>query len=87
MHGNNTARIYRSPYYGNAQAAAVWGDAEVAAGRKHPRPKNKQKEITPGRYKTTNGLKESVLEEIYEAELCGDITPEERMALIDYMDI
>ena len=29
---------------------------------------------------------ESVLEEIYEAELCGDITPEERMALIDYMD-
>ena len=40
----------------------------------------------PGRYKTTSGLKESVLEEIYEAELCGDITPEERMALIDYMD-
>ena len=39
------------------------------------------------RYKTTNGLKESVLEEIYEAELCGDITPEERMALIDYMDM
>ena len=31
--------------------------------------------------------KESVLEEIYEAELCGDITPEERMALIDYMDM
>ena len=27
------------------------------------------------------------LEEIYEAELCGDITPEERMALIDYMDM
>ena len=41
----------------------------------------------PGRYKTTNGIKESVLEEIYEAELCGDITPEERMALIDYMDM
>ena len=41
----------------------------------------------PGRYKTTSGLKESVLEEIYEAELCGDITPEERMALIDYMDM
>ena len=40
-----------------------------------------------GMYKTTNGLKESVLEEIYEAELCGDITPEERMALIDYMDM
>ena len=39
-----------------------------------------------GRFKTTNGLKESVLEEIYEAELCGDITPEERMALLDYMD-
>ena len=32
------------------------------------------------------GVKESVLEEIYEAELCGDITPEERMALIDYME-
>ena len=30
--------------------------------------------------------KESVLEEIYEAELCGDITPEERMSLIDYMN-
>ena len=31
--------------------------------------------------------KESVLEEIYEAELCGDITPEERQSLIDYMNI
>ena len=31
--------------------------------------------------------KESVLEDIYEAELCGEITPEERMALIDYMNI
>ncbi len=31
--------------------------------------------------------KESVLEDIYEAELCGEITPEERMALIDYMTI
>ena len=40
-----------------------------------------------GKYKTTNGLKESVLEEIYEAELCGDITPEERQSLIDYMNI
>lgn len=30
--------------------------------------------------------KESVLEEIYEAELCGDITPEERSALIDYLN-
>lgn len=29
---------------------------------------------------------ESVLEEIYEVELCGDITPEERAALIDYME-
>ena len=38
------------------------------------------------RYKTGKGIKESVLEEIYEAELCGDITPEERMALIDYME-
>ena len=33
-----------------------------------------------------NNVKESVMEEIYEAELCGDITPEERMALLDYMD-
>ena len=40
-----------------------------------------------GRFKTCKGIKESVLEEIYEAELCGDITPEERMALIDYMDM
>ena len=40
-----------------------------------------------GRFKTGKGIKESVLEEIYEAELCGDITPEERMALIDYMDM
>ena len=32
-----------------------------------------------------NNVKESVMEEIYEAELCGDITPEERMALLDYM--
>ena len=31
--------------------------------------------------------KESVLEDIYEAELNGEITPEERMALIDYMNI
>ena len=31
--------------------------------------------------------KESVLEEIYEAELCGDITPEERQSLIDYMNM
>ena len=29
---------------------------------------------------------ESVLEEIYEAELCGEITSEERQTLIDYMD-
>ena len=40
-----------------------------------------------GRYKTTNGLKESVLEEIYEAELCGEITSEERQTLIGYMSI
>ena len=39
-----------------------------------------------GMYKTCKGLKESVLEEIYEAELCGDITSEERAALIDYME-
>ena len=41
----------------------------------------------PGRYKTTSGLKESVLEDIYEAELNGEITPEERQSLIDYMNI
>ena len=50
------------------------------------RGSSKKEEREPGRYKTTSGLKESVLEEIYEAELCGDITPEERMALIDYMN-
>ena len=49
------------------------------------RGNSKRNEREPGRYKTTNGLKESVLEEIYEAELCGDITADERMALIDYM--
>ena len=31
--------------------------------------------------------KESVLEDIYEAELNGEITPEERQSLIDYMNI
>lgn len=35
---------------------------------------------------TTNVKQESVLEEIYEAELCGDITPEERAVLIDYLN-
>ena len=37
-------------------------------------------------YKTTNDIKESVLEEIYGAKLCKEITPEERIALLDYMD-
>ena len=32
-------------------------------------------------------IKESVLEDIYEAELNGEITPEERQSLIDYMNI
>ena len=67
-------------------------DYELRTGKesvsKNPwRGNSKRKERKPGRYKTTSGLKESVLEEIYEAELCGDITPEERMALIDYMDM
>ena len=57
------------------------------AAQKNPwRGNSKREPEVKGRYKTTNGLKESVLEEIYEAELCGDITPEERMALIDYME-
>ena len=51
------------------------------------RGNSKREPEVKGRYKTTNGLKESVLEEIYEAELCGDITPEERQSLIDYMNI
>ena len=51
------------------------------------RGNSKREPEVKGKYKTTSGLKESVLEEIYEAELCGDITPEERMALIDYMNI
>ena len=51
------------------------------------RGNSKREPEVKGKYKTTNGLKESVLEEIYEAELCGDITPEERQSLIDYMNI
>ena len=76
---------------------AVEGDTErtlkskmrgsLAAGMNEWRGNSKRPpEQQKGRFKTTSGLKESVLEEIYEAELCGDITPEERMALIDYMD-
>ena len=75
---------------------AVEGDTErtlkskmrgsLAAGMNEWRGNSKREPEVKGRYKTTNGLKESVLEEIYEAELCGDITPEERMALIDYME-
>ena len=47
-----------------------------------------RREVSKNRWRSTGKpVKESVLEEIYEAELCGDITPEERMALIDYMDM
>ena len=76
---------------------AVEGDTErtlkskmrgsLAAGMNEWRGNSKRPPEQKGRFKTTNGLKESVLEEIYEAELCGDITPEERMSLIDYMDM
>ena len=67
-------------------------DYELRTGKesvsKNPwRGNSKREEKESGRYKTTSGLKESVLEEIYEAELCGDITPEERISLIDYMNI
>ena len=51
------------------------------------RGNSRRKAEVKDKYKTTNGLKESVLEEIYEAELCGDITSEERQSLIDYMNI
>ena len=57
------------------------------AGRNKWRGNSKRPPEQKGRFKTTNGLKESVLEEIYEAELCGDITPEERQSLIYYMNI
>ena len=74
----------------NAKSDHVLRDGFIDRGRasakKNPwRGNSKREEREPGMYKTTNGLKESVLEEIYEAELCGDITAEERMALIDYM--
>ena len=75
---------------------AVEGDTEHTLkseiyGAKHARSNiwrgnSKRPPEHKGMFKTGNGIKESVLEEIYEAELCGDITPEERMALIDYMD-
>ena len=58
--------------------------SNVASMNRFRKPEKTERE--PGAYKTCKGLKESVLEEIYEAELCGDITPEERAALIDYME-
>ena len=88
MHGDNAARMLKSDLYGSTKEdREYWAGMEIAKGMKHKKRENNTKERTPGRYKTTSGLKESVLEEIYEAELCGDITPEERMALIDYMDM
>ena len=66
--------------YGNADSSYYYGrkkniDKGRAAASENP-------------YRSTGKCtKESVLEEIYEAELCGDITPEERMTLIDYMDM
>ena len=44
-------------------------------------------ELANKRKKSGKVAKESVLEDIYEAELNGEITPGERMALIDYMNI
>ena len=51
--------------------------------REHELNKEKRNDLLKN---TRNTVKESVLEEIYEAELCGDITPEERAALIDYLN-
>ena len=87
MHGDNAARMLKSDLYGSSKDdREYWAGSEISKGMKVKKRKNNTKERTPSRYKTCSGLKESVLEEIYEAELCGDITPEERMALIDYMD-
>ena len=87
MHGDNAARMLKSDLYGSSKDdREYWAGSEISKGMKVKKRKNNTKERTPGRYKTCSGLKESVLEEIYEAELCGDITPEERMALIDYME-
>ena len=73
----------------NARNARDYGQSKAISSGKlfaqnNPwRYNSKREEREPGRYKTTNGLKESVLfNEIYEAELCGDITAEERAALI-----
>ena len=47
---------------------------------------NEYKKIEREYNQMTNVKQESVLEEIYEAELCGDITQEERALLIDYLN-
>ena len=82
----------------NGEEAAYWGDDDSdfidsrKKGKKitskNPWRGNSYREPeVKGKYKTSNGLKESVIEEIYEAELCGEITPEERAYLIDYMNM
>ena len=87
MHGDNAARMLKSDLYGSSKDdREYWAGMEISKGMKRKKHKNNTKERTPGRYKTCDGLKESVLEEIYEAELCGDITPEERAVLIDYLN-
>ena len=95
--GNRAANELSNPLYGSdPEMREYFASPDIRKGKKYKQEYQKESKLgrnkgvdakTPGRYKTTNGLKESVLEEIYEAELCGDITPEERMALIDYMDM
>ena len=52
--------------------------------REHESNKEKRNDLLKN---TRNTMKESVLEEIYESELNGKITDEERRLLIDYMDM
>ena len=73
--------------YSPDRIKSVINDGKQASKCNRWRGNSKREPEVKGKYKTTNGLKESVLEEIYEAELCGDITPEERQSLIDYMNI
>ena len=64
--------------YSPDRIKSVINDGKQASKCNRWRRNSKREPEAKGKYKTTNGLKESVLEEIYEAELCGDITPEER---------
>ena len=76
-------------------------EAEVAKGKmvgsRHvmrSKLDNMERDLKSGRKDGINRMKaklrtakESVLEDIYEAELNGEITPAERQSLIDYMNI